>query len=54
MMDRIKDATLSDLEITIDFLDHTAIATVFLGELMDRRNDLLEALIDKGGDEKRD
>ena len=53
MMERVHEATLDDLEITVDFLDHPSIVAIFLGELLDRRNDMLESLIDKGGDEQR-
>ena len=53
MIEHAKDATLDDLEIAVDFLENPSVHMVFLGELLDRRGDMLESLIDNGGDEYR-
>jgi len=53
MIDRIADAVLDDLEMAMDYLDSAPMRNVFLGELLDRKADMLEALVDKGGDEMR-
>lgn len=53
MSERLSEVILDDLEITLDFLDSESWRNVFLGELLERRADMLEVLLDKGGDEMR-
>lgn len=53
MMEITQNASLDDLEITVDFLSHPSFVMIFLGELLDRRSDMIETLIAKGEDECR-
>lgn len=53
MIERLKNLNVDDLEITSDFLSSESFRIVFLGELSERRNDLISRLIETGSDEAR-
>lgn len=49
----IEHANIDDLEITLDMLGCDSVTTVFLGELLDRRADLIDDLVRNGTQESR-
>jgi hypothetical protein len=53
MSERLNEALIDDLEITMDFFGSLSVQNVYFGELKDRRQDLVDRLIDTGDDEFR-
>lgn len=53
MEGRIANALIDDLELVVDLFDNESVRDIFLGELLEKKADMIENLIREGGDEYR-